>query len=430
MKKRVSKNNVLFVLFGATGDLAVKKIFPALSALFAEGAFGADSRVLAVSRRDWGDTDFRHFLQEKKSAVSESFSNIVLYSKVDIEGNHGYDYLKEKIASIKRTHGITDVYIYLSLAPHNHPSAIKSLRDSKILTKGKTRLLIEKPFGTDEHSARSLDRLLSFLNERQICRVDHYLGKDTVLAVMNLHESTIDFDNLIATENVSSIHIRHFETHGIENRGASYDGVGAFRDVGQNHMLEMLAVVCARLPDTQDKNNYWQKARAEVFSHLAPPLKTCDMSRRAQYEGYHQEQGVAPRSFTETAFEVQTHLSSGKLTGTPLILESGKKMPVSEAFIRIDFKELGGIPKSMRFSIQPQQEITIENRDGSKDIFGIPKTRDAYANIIHAALTGSVREFVGREEIEALWRYADHVVACWNKIPLEIYGDNRPFLIK
>ncbi len=430
MRKDATGKNVLFVLFGATGDLAVKKIFPALSLLHAEGVFGPKSKVLAVSRRDWGDMDFHNFLLEKKSAITGKFLDTVLYSKVDIENNHGFDDLKATIASIKKSQGISDVYVYLSLAPQNHPLAIRSLRDAKILAKGKTRILIEKPFGTDEHSARSLDKLLSFLDEKQICRVDHYLGKDTVLAIMNLHESTIDFDNLIAAENVSSIHIRHFETQGIENRGASYDGVGAFRDVGQNHMLEMLAVVCASLPQVKSKNDSWQKARAEVFSHLAPPLKTCDMSRRAQYEGYHQEQGVAPRSSTETAFEVQTHLSSGKLAGTPLILESGKKMPVSEAFIRIDFKEMLGIPKSMRFSIQPDQEILIENRDGSKDIFTIPRTRDAYANVILAALSGSVREFVGREEIEALWRYADHVVACWGKVPLEIYGDNRPFLIK
>lgn len=422
--------NILFILFGATGDLAVKKIFPALSFLHAESAFGSKSKILAISRRDWKHTDFHSFLTDKKSDVSQEFLKSVLYSKVDIEGNHGYDELKETIAQLKKKHELTHAYIYLSLAPKNHPLAIQSLKDSKILTKGKTRILIEKPFGTDEKTAKSLDKLLSYLNEEQICRVDHYLGKDTILSVMNLHESTNDFDNLIAAESVSSIHIRHFEVKGIEGRGASYDHVGAFRDVGQNHMLEMLAAVCARLPDTAKKHESWQKARAEVFMHLAPPLKTCDLSRRGQYEGYHKEAGVAARSTTETAFEVETHLSSGKLKGTPLFLESGKKMHVSEAFIRVDFKEISGLPKSMRFSIQPEQEILIENRDGSVDTFVIPKHRDAYANIIYAALTGSTREFVGKDEIEALWRYADHVVGCWDKVPLEIYGDKRSFLVK
>ncbi len=423
-------NNTLFILFGATGDLAVKKIFPALSSLMDEGAYGPGSKILAISRRDWKHADFHNFLIEKKTAVSSEFLKSVLYSKIDIEGGHGYEKLKKTITELKKKYGLTRVFIYLSLAPQNHPLAIQSLKDSRILTKGKTRILIEKPFGTDEKTAKSLDKLLSYLNEEQICRVDHYLGKDTMLAVMNLHESTFDFDNLIAAESVSSIHIRHFETKGIEGRGASYDRVGAFRDVGQNHMLEMLAVVCARLPDSAHKHQAWQKARAEVFMHLAPPLKTCDLSRRGQYEGYHQEHGVTPRSATETAFEVETHLSSGKLIGTPLFLESGKKMHVSEAFIRVDFKEISGLPKSMRFSIQPEQEIVIENRDGTTDTFVIPKHRDAYANIIYAALTGSTREFVGRDEIEALWRYADHVVACWDKAPLEIYGDKRSFLIK
>jgi glucose-6-phosphate 1-dehydrogenase len=170
--------------------------------------------------------------------------------------------------------------------------------------------------------------------------------------------------------------------------------------------------------------------RAPVSSErLSPPAKTCDESRRGQYEEYARERGVKLGSQTETAFEIRTSLSSGKLKGVELVLESGKKMLSYEAFVRIVFKDISGIPKSMKFSLQPRQEIAIENRDGNSDIFEIPVTGDAYANVIRCALQGEEREFVGPEEIEALWAYADRVVDCWSRVPLEIYSDKKPFLL-
>ncbi len=427
-----SKNPTIFILFGATGDLAVKKIFPALRTLDAEEDFPKGSRVIAVSRRDWNDLHFATFLKESNGGdYEEAFLNKVSYSKVDIETDNGYGELALSIQALKKQIPHADLVIYLSLAPHNHSSVIKALFNERILVKGDSKLLIEKPFGTDEKTARELDRLLlSKIGEDQIFRIDHYLGKDTLQAIMNLHESTPDFDNLMSKESVAEIRVKLFETKGIDGRGASYDGVGAFRDVGQNHMLEMLAVVAAELRD-EDGNEYsWQKARAKVFTHLAPPEKTCQFSRRGQYEGYASEKGVKLKSQTETGFEIRTNLSSGKLKGVPLIFESGKKMPVSEASVEIVFNEIAGLPHRMYFSVQPDQKILIEYRDGTKNEFEIPKTDDAYANVIRAALNGSTREFVGSDEIEALWSYADHIVECWNKVPLETYSKERPFLIK
>ena len=114
----------------------------------------------------------------------------------------------------------------------------------------------------------------------------------------------------------------------------------------------------------------------------------------------------------------------------PLILEAGKKMTVSEVFMEIIFKAVYGLPKKMHFNVQPDQEIITLYRDGKRDVFKVPKVNDAYANVIKVALNGSSREFVGSSEIEALWRYADHIVACWNKVPLQIYGEDKPFLIQ
>lgn len=405
----MSKKSIKFVLFGATGDLAVKKIFPALEALFKEGALGTNPQIIAVSRRDWRHPDFHNFLIEKNSPITANFLQHISHVNVDIDGGKGFNVLSEMI-SLGASGVEPEVLYYTSLAPDLHQKAITGLRDAGLLSRGTGKILIEKPFGTNEKTAGELDDfLLSFLDEKQIFRVDHYLGKDAILAIMDIHEKSSELGEKLVTKNLKSIVIRMFETQGINGRGASYDGVGAFRDVGQNHMLEMLAVIAANVTAQNLDGFDWQAMRADVLSQLAPPAKTCDLSRRAQYVGYHNERGVHPGSETETAFEVITNFSSGKLFGVPLILRSGKKMLNSESTIEIEFK------------------------DGKKQIFDVQSfknKRDAYGNVVFAALQGSRREFVGSAEIKALWRYADHVVACWNKVPLEIYSPEKPFLIQ
>jgi len=410
---------IIFVLFGATGDLAVKKIFPALSVLYKQGVFSTNSNIVAVSRRDWNDSQFISHAGGFDDDFIKSFS----YSKVDIEHGTGYTELHKKIEKLKEENPQAQVMIYLSLAPRYQSNVIKSLAKEKILVFGGTKLLMEKPFGTDEKSACELDKqLVSLINENQIYRIDHYLGKDTIMALMDMHEKTAEFSKIMSKEVVKSIRIRFWEEKGIGGRGASYDHVGAFRDVGQNHMLEMLAVLAADVP-----HESWHDARTHVLKHLSPPAKTCELSERGQYIGYTKEFGVDPDSHTETAFEVTTSLSSGKLAHVPIILQAGKKMSFAEVFIEILFKDIPGIPKKMIFHVQPQQDVITEYPDGKRDVFKIPKTNDAYANIIKAAISGQTREFVGRGEIEALWRYADHVVACWGKVPLKIYSNKKLF---
>jgi glucose-6-phosphate 1-dehydrogenase len=326
------------------------------------------------------------------------------------------------------------VTVYLSLAPQHHKAVIENLMEERILTQGEGKILIEKPFGVDDASARDLNELLSeFLYEEQIYRIDHYLGKDTLRTVMDIHERTPAFDRLLTAEHVSSIRVNMFEDIGIFGRGASYDKVGAFRDVGQNHVLEMLAVLVADVPEqTSDtaRGHMWQLARTAVLGRLEAPAGTCELLRRGQYDGYLSEVGVAPGSQTETAFEVMTSFSSGKLAGVPVSLRGGKKMPSSEVYIEVLFKDSPELPQSVVVRVQPTQEIVTTERDGSSEVFVVPKVGDAYANVLADAFAGRVRDFVGAEEIQCLWRYADRVVQCWDKVPLETYGDGRPFLLE
>ena len=381
--------DIIFIIFGATGDLATKKILPALENIYIQGAVTVRSRVIAVSRRDFDDAGFvQHYSQTTGRAGIPLFKNALLYTKVDIDADTGYTDLALRVVDLKRAMPQAEVVIHLSLAPNYHRKVIKALASAGILVRGESKLLIEKPFGTDEKTARELDLLLTgFVDENDIYRVDHYLGKQAAQDIMCVGE--------IHT-GISSIHARLFEEKGIDGRGASYDGVGAFRDVGQNHMLEMLAITLANPTDGD-----WQAARAQVIQRLVPPENTCVDFRRGQYEGYQIEKGVTPGSETETAFRVVTMLDRIMIT-----LESGKKMKTGEASIRIVYK------------------------NGTERVFDFRTGRDAYETVVMAALSGSKRTFVGFKEILALWNYADHVQGCWQKVPLETYSKDKPFLIQ
>jgi len=421
-KKNITQKPPLIILFGATGDLAQKKIFPALSNLYNSGLLPHDSKIIGVSRRPWSTDEFHDFLKSK-STVSSGFLQVVGYSEIDFEVGRGYDTLAKHISTVGKGR---EVLIYLSLAPNHFPPVIQALRKSKILSRGNTKLLLEKPFGTNEKSACALNKsLTSFLSHSQIYRIDHYLGKTAVQAMMRVHESSPGLRSIISAHTVESVSVTLFEARGIDGRGASYDGVGAFRDVGQNHMLEILASLLAEYPRRASATS-WHDARAEVLESLLPPAKTCEFARRGQYEGYEHESGVRSGSETETAFEVITGFSKGELRGIPVALRAGKMMAESYASVRIIFREISGLPREIEFSIQPRAEVIIRGREGVDEIMRLAPG-DAYENIFLDALRGERRHFVGSREIQAAWRYADRVVSCWNKVPLERYSLSHPF---
>ncbi|HEY0908048.1 MAG TPA: hypothetical protein VGE35_01725 [Candidatus Paceibacterota bacterium] len=383
----------IFILFGATGDLAQKKIFPALDVLFSGGTISSDSKVIGVSRRDWDDEAFLdHVAKTSKKAPSAKFSAALRYSKIDIGAGTGYEELASKIFQYKKEIPDAQIAVYLSLAPQFHAVVAKALFKAGIAVRGQVKLLVEKPFGTNGATARELnDVLTTGLDEADIYRIDHYLSKEAAQCLMDATDKHSD---------IKSIRARIFEEKGIDGRGESYDGVGAFRDVGQNHMLEMVALALVSASGGARDGN-WQSVRASVLSRLIPPENTCADFRRGQYDGYLAEKGVSAGSVTETAFRVVTMLDR-----ILIILESGKKMPSSEASILVSYG------------------------DGSQESYDFKKGKEAYETMIAAALRGSHREFVGLEEVLALWSYSDRAHACWDRVPLEIYSGQKPFLVE
>lgn len=418
---------VTIVIFGATGDLAVKKLFPSLVALFNKGLIPTGSRVVAVSRRKWTDGEFRSFITGSVS-VPEALLGSLFYSEVEFDAGHGYNELVSRLKALDQEHGATEWLVYLSLAPQFYKKVIEGVRQSKLLSKATSKLLIEKPFGVDEVSAKALNRLvMSFLKHEQIYRVDHYLGKETVRALARIHESGPWLSTMLSSQTVESIRIALFESIGIEKRGASYEGVGAFRDVAQNHLFAVLSVLAVTPPKTTG-SIAWHHARAKIISSLIPPKKTCELSRRGQYAGYTKEVGVQESSQTETAFEVITSFASGKLSGVPITIQAGKKMPRSHVFVEVLMKKESGL-KRMFFDIQPEQKIILEYPDHVSETV-LPKQHDAYEYIFMDAFASNRSHFVGGTEVVASWKYTDRIVACWNVVPLELYDDKKPFIVE
>ncbi len=373
--------SVAFVLFGATGDLAQRKVMPALCALWNKGAFPADSQIIVSSRRPWGSEEYREFagpsLGKFSATEKESFLQNVEYVQVVLDDVASYARLKE---AIRNTH----VSYHLAVQPEFYPM----IADHLVAHDIHDRLLIEKPLGRDLASAQALEgRLERDFPPERILRIDHYLGKPGLDAFLARREDP-HVEAKLSRHDVAAVACRVRESLSIEGRGEFYDTQGALRDVGQNHVLQMLAAVLA--PDWQPRE------RAQALAGLLPLSQG---AVRAQYEGYEEGEGVRAGSQTETYFKINAVSSDPRWEGVPIVLEAGKALAAK------------------------QSEIEINFTDGSREVFDmdIPGP-DAYEEVLQAALAGDPRRFVGKDEVEASWRFADAARAILAATPLRRYA--------
>ena len=386
-----------FVLFGATGDLAQRKIMPALCSLFLRKGIGDGVHIVAWSRRPWSDDEYRAFIRPSLAAFAPGevalFLERVSYSEGTFDDASAFLAFKEKVAS-------EDVVYHLAVRPEFYPIIVDRLREADL----KGKLLIEKPFGHDYASAQALERTLEkcFAPE-QIYRVDHYLGKEGLDAVLSARRQNADFEKSLTKEQVAQITCRIEESLDIHGRGEFYDSIGAFRDVGQSHLLLMLATVLMDLP-TGDADVSGRRAAALAL--LSPD--TSGLLVRGQYEGYTSEEGVLADSQTETYFKISARSSTPRWQDVTLVLEAGKALK------------------------QKKTEIEVHYQDGTHKLFNIevPRTRDAYEVLIEAALAGDRSRFVGTDEMVGSWRFADAATLLLRETPLRTYqkGSDGPTL--
>lgn len=458
---------VTIILLGATGDLSQKKIFPSLWDLYKKGVFSKHIfRVIGFSRPELDNEEFRDFirksLQKKESLAPhtryiEEFLSSFTYQTGLFEDGDAYQNIQKEIIRQDEENAICSTKVaYLAVPPSFYDMIFEKIHESGILrtcegSAGPGRILVEKPFGKDTLTAQALDdKLGKLFDESQIFRIDHYLAKETIQNILNFRFANHIFEPLWSKDSIKSVTIRIVEDFGIEGRGSFYDGVGALRDVGQNHILQMLAVIAMKSPQEFSAQAIREK-RLEVLEALVPLCKKveCDQEIvRGQYEGYRKEEGVATDSQTETFFRVHTHLNLPEWEGVPFFLESGKKLAETQTYIRIEFKpskfallcpigNKDGCSNALTFSIKPYEGIELRfwskkpgfSRELEPHILHFrydetqetPQVPDAYEHILVEAIRGDQTLFPSTQEIKAQWQFITPVLEKWKELSLVEY---------
>jgi glucose-6-phosphate 1-dehydrogenase len=467
----IHETPAIFTIFGITGDLAAKKIIPALWHLMREGRLPNRLSIIGFARRPLSDDEFKTMVRsaiEKVAKASvpdaefEVFFNMFTYRNGTFETKEGFAPLMAHVEEMETTWGVcANKLFYLAVPPTAYEAIFERLAEGKLNIPcdddmGWSRVLIEKPFGHDQKSAHELEQQLArFFKEDQIYRIDHYFFKEIVQGIENFRFSNNLFEGMWDKSNVERIDVRLHESIGVESRGSFYDAVGALRDVGQNHVLAMLATVTMEYPPAMDVVSV-RKNRTDILATLAPwtDATIAAQTYRAQYDGYRSITGVEPDSKTETYVALKTQLNHPRWAGVPIYMEAGKRMGEARKEIILTLKhpnecllcETGAHgPNRIAFRLEPNDEIIVDfwtRKPGFENVleermmsfFLYEKKNkvqyvEEYAKVLHAAIFGEQSYFVAAEEVEALWKFVDPVIDAWQHdlVPLHTYApDTTP----
>lgn len=422
-----------------------KKIVPSLWYLFQKGRLPADFRVVGVSRREYSDADYQRFIDGLLAAhtgglpnkeEADRFVNIFSFQKVSFDADADYNALADALDEHCREQGCCNRVLYMAVPPELFAKIFEHKGFARLVQEGETeethtRVIVEKPFGTDEASAKELEKLISrHFTEEQVCRVDHYLAKDMLQNILHFRFKNNLFETIWNAENVASIHIRTWETLGVEHRGGFYDPLGTLRDVGQNHLFEMLALVTMEKPEDGNPDDVRAK-RADAIKALRvfSEEEAARYTFRAQYAGYKDIKGVRPDSDTETYYRLTAFLDSPRWKGVPVTMEAGKRLHEWRTEVVVSLKETAN---KFVFRVRPKEEILVyfESKKpgilegGSEErvlSFSLHETEKQqqyvaeYGRMLLDAIAGDRTLFVGTEEITAAWRFIDPIIAAWQK---------------
>jgi len=416
------------IIFGASGDLARRKILPSVGRLAARE--GQPLRVIGVGRSLKTTEEFREVV--RKSSQNSRLVETAEWVSLDYSDPSTFKPLKEVLARSP------NAIFYLATPPETFSNIVAAISQSGLATREdpSRRIVVEKPLGHDLASARKLNAdLTAAFEEAQIFRIDHYLAKDTVQNVLALRFSNSLFEPVWNRTLIESILITVAEEEGIGLRAGYYDRTGAVRDIIQNHVLQLLALVTMEPPTTFDAE-YVRRAKRAALRAMTPIDPATAV--RGQYEGYLEEQHVAPDSRRETFAAARIVIENWRWDGVPIFVRTGKalKRRVTEVMIklhdapllRIGGRRQRGIPTLIAIRIQPDEGISL--RIGAKrpgtgfemvpagmrlDYARLVKTSlpDAYENVLAEVLAGGHSAFPGAEEIELAWEIVDPLIQAW-----------------
>lgn len=427
------------VMFGITGDLAEKKLFGALYDLAAHGKTFVPT--IGVARRDWDDEQLR---RRARDVISDSrdpdpvtldeLLGTLTYARGDVDDER----LHTELAT--RLDGCANPLVYLGLPPALFAPTVDGLADAGIASRA--RLLVEKPFGDDLASAVELsEQLNGHLDEEQVFRIDHFLSKESIQDLLVMRFANRLFRPLWSREHVAAVRITMSEDFGVDDRGDFYDRTGAVRDVLQNHLLQLIAVLAIDSPDPDRPEDGLTDARAGLLGSIRPLI--ADDVQLGQYEGYRDVDGVAGDSTTETFVRARLEIDDDRWRGVPWIVTTGKQLATTSTIAEFELREVSrpsfiddGTPipaNRIRFELKPEEAVAVELTGKGASPFGIDlaplemRSRchvaadvDAYARLFAAAADGDRSLFASRAEVEAAWRVVDPIVGA--DLPIATYA--------
>jgi len=421
------------VLFGATGDLAKRKLFPALYHLERHG--GLDVPVVGVARSDWDDDRFReHARNAIEKACDEPNADVLdgLLRRMRLVGGD-YSSLEtfSRLAQLLDEVHSTCAVFYLAIPPAAFPNICQSLAAVGLHERG--RVVVEKPFGRDLESARELNGVLhEAFPEERIFRIDHYLGKESVEDLLVFRFSNSLLEPIWNRNHVACVQVTMAERIGVEGRGAFYDTVGAIRDVIQNHVLQVVTLLAMEPPVGPDARHLAdEKAKVLMATRPIDPAGVV----KGQYRGYTDEPGVARGSLTETFAAVRLDIDSWRWAGVPFYVRAGKALAetATEAVVelkdppRLLFDEIPGPPPErnlIRFRLgnddgvsitlqakTPGDQLDSQTVDLSVDFAAaLGERKDAYERLLGDAIAGNPRRFARQDIVEEAWRIVQPVL--------------------
>jgi glucose-6-phosphate 1-dehydrogenase len=463
--ERLPVHPTSLVIFGATGDLAHRKLLPALYNLAHDGALPERFELIAVARREQAHEDFRAIARESIERFSrrrpdpdvlDGLLGDMRYVAGTFDNPHAYTELARTLTEFdERAGSPLNRVFYLSTAPQFFPVIVGAIGAEGLneADGAECRIVIEKPFGYDLASARQLNaEVLSVFHESQVFRIDHYLGKETVQNLMALRFANALFEPVWNRNFIDQVQITAAEDIGIEGRAGYYEGAGALRDLVQNHMMQLLALLAMEPPAAFEANRL-RDEKLKVLEAIVPPAvdEVSTMAVRAQYgpgesggvsvPGYRAEDGVAPDTRTETFAALRLHVSNWRWAGVPFYLRTGKRLARKVTEIAVILKpvphlafqsggSVGVQANQIVLTVQPDEGVSVSlgakipgptmrirpvNMEFRYGTSFVSESPEAYERLILDAMRGDATLFTRNDEIEALWGIIDPILTAWHE---------------
>ncbi|MEX0596964.1 MAG: glucose-6-phosphate dehydrogenase [Candidatus Paceibacterota bacterium] len=428
-----------FIITGATGDLAITKLYPSLAEIFEYNQYIPDIQFLGAGRKEISQIEYEQIVQNSLINFNgeKDFIKNLQYVHIDFNQietiNKFFEQYNIKLGD--------EVIWYMAIPPQAFDSVIDTLAKSKNIHQGvKYKLVFEKPFGSDLSSAKSLNqKLYECFREEEIYRVDHYLGKETIQNILALRFGNTMFEPLLNNHYVESISIDVWEERGIDKRADYFDKTGIIKDVLQNHILQTLALITMEAPVTMEAE-YIRDEKHKLIKCLKPitnqDVVLGQYVSSKSYKGYLEEEGVKNNSKTETYVQLTAYIDNPRWEGVPIYISTGKRLSENKAEIRVSFKprfkyfshideNCNPQKNELVISIQPNEEVyyTVNAKFPGKGMCIQPvklhftyeesfgqKSQGAYTRLIQDILDSDQSLFIRADEIEAAWNYIDILI--------------------